>query len=128
MNNRSRDQETGAPLAIIDLVVIFSPLLRSVALQALADMRRLTQDLRPRVLDDLGLTAALEWLSDDLEKQCQIKSSFQLAGEKKKPAPEVQLCLFRIAQEALSNIRRHSGATFVKTLLEFEQNKIRLTI
>jgi two-component system sensor histidine kinase DegS len=85
--------------------------LRGEVLQTLANLRRLTQDLRPRILDDLGLGPALEWLADDLPHQYAVKAGVELEEDLPELSQEVQLLLFRIAQEALRNVGRHSRAT-----------------
>lgn len=101
---------------------------RVVVVKTLNNLRHLTQDLRPRILDDLGLVAALEWLADDLEKHTGLKVRVKVAGPQKPLRPEAQLLLFRIAQEALSNVRRHAEATLVDIVLEHGQERVRLTI
>jgi len=85
--------------------------LRGEVLQTLANLRRLTQDLRPRILDDLGLVPALEWLADDLPNQYGVEASVEVDGAMPELSQEAQLLLFRIAQEALRNVGRHSGAS-----------------
>lgn len=102
--------------------------MRGIALQALADMRRLTQDLRPGILDDLGLVAALEWLADDLHKRYKVITSVQLTGTERKFPPQMQLLLFRITQEALSNVRRHSSASAANVIVEFGEDKVRVIV
>jgi len=79
--------------------------------RALAGVRRFSQDLRPSILDDLGLIPALEWLASDLEQNFGITVNFKVTGEVGRFAPEVELVLFRIAQETLRNIWKHSGAS-----------------
>ena len=93
--------------------------LQETADSALEGVRRFSQDLRPSILDDLGLVPALEWLITDLEKHKGIVTSFTVEGERSRLAPETELAVFRVTQEALSNIRRHSGATEVKLRLLF---------
>ena len=74
------------------------------------------------------LVAALEWLTDDLERQTNIRAEVRVAGVEKSLAPEVQVLAFRIAQAALSNVRRHSEASEANIALEFAQGRIRITI
>ncbi|MBU2607778.1 MAG: PAS domain S-box protein, partial [Chloroflexi bacterium] len=76
---------------------------------AVQEIRRFSNDLRPSVLDDLGLLPALELLADDLEAN-GIKTTFEVIGVARRLPPEVEVMLFRIAQEAVRNIRRHSQA------------------
>ena len=97
--------------------------LRELVIRTLDDLKQLTQDLRPRILDDLGLVAALEWLGDSLNKQYGIQSQVQEKGSSRPLSSESQLLLFRIAQEALSNVRRHSCASMVDVILEFSRDK-----
>lgn len=84
---------------------------RKTVVEALTELRRLAQDLRPRILDDMGLVPALEWLADDLPRQYGIGAQVQVDGSLPKLSEEAQLLLFRIAQEALRNVGKHSGAT-----------------
>ncbi len=102
--------------------------LRRQALAALEGLRRCAQDLRPRILDDLGLVPALEWMAENLGKNYGIDTRVEVVGAERSLPAEVQLLLFRIAQEALSNIRRHSGASVAAVKLGFESNKVRLMV
>lgn len=102
--------------------------LRNVVLQTLGNLRRLTRDLRPQILDDLGLVAAVEWLADDLERQAGIRTTVEVAGQRRDLPPEMQLLLFRIVQEALSNVRRHSAAARAGIRLEFLPETVRLEV
>lgn len=102
--------------------------LRKKALSALEGVRRCAQDLRPRILDDLGLIAALEWMADNLWKKYCIQFKVETTGKEKVLPAEVQLLLFRIAQEAISNIRKHSQASKATITLDFKDSKVRLTV
>ncbi len=102
--------------------------LRKQALAALEGLRRCAQDLRPRILDDLGLVPALEWMAENLGKNYGVDTRVEVVGAERSLPAEVQLLLFRIAQEALSNIRRHSGASAAAVKLGFESNKVSLMI
>ncbi len=102
--------------------------LRKQAVEALEGLRRCAQDLRPRILDDLGLIAALEWMAEDLVKNSGADAHVEVEGVEQSLPPEVQLLLFRIAQEALTNTRRHAGASLVVVKLEFSDNQIKMTI
>jgi len=102
--------------------------LHALADEVIAKVRRCAQDLRPRILDDLGLTAAIEWMADNLIVEQRIYARVQVSGAEHSLPEEVQLMLFRIAQEALSNVRRHSGATNVLVTAEFLQESVVLTI
>jgi PAS domain S-box-containing protein len=95
---------------------------------ALEGVRRFSQDLRPSILDDLGLIPALEWLITDLEKSHQITTKVNITGKKRRLAPEGELTVFRIAQEVLSNIRRHSQASAVEMNLDYGADALTLII
>lgn len=91
-------------------------------------VRRFVQDLRPPALDHLGLVAALEGTTADLVEKDGLEASLHVQGETRRLAPEEELVLFRIAQEALSNVRRHSGASRVEVELEFLPQRVRMVI
>jgi len=80
--------------------------------QALASVRELSQLLRPVILDDFGLDAAIGWLTDRFSVRTGITVSYTSSGASRLPN-ETETHLFRIAQEALTNIARHSQATEV---------------
>jgi PAS domain S-box-containing protein len=92
--------------------------LRRQAVDALQSLRRCAQGLRPRIIDDLGLEAALGWLADELEKDLGIDARVEVTGVDGALSPEMQIVLFRIAQEATNNIRKHAGATRVTIRVE----------
>jgi PAS domain S-box-containing protein len=94
---------------------------------AVREIRRFSHDLRPSILDDLGLLPALELLANDLEQQ-EIATSFKAIGEGRRLVPEVEVMLFRIAQEATTNIRRHAQASMAELVIEFCDAKVKLSV
>jgi len=90
-------------------------------------VRRACRDLRPSVLDDLGLRAALEWLSDSSSAR-GVPCQFSCRGVAQPTTSESEIAIFRITQEALSNIWRHSGATRASIELLYLREQLRLTI
>ncbi len=102
--------------------------LRTQTVSALDYVRRYAQDLRPRILDDLGLIPALEWMAEDLEKNYGVKAQVKVSGTERNLPAEVQLLLFRIAQEALSNIRKHAKASLAVIKLTFGHDTITMTV
>ncbi len=94
----------------------------------LQGVRRFSQDLRPSILDDLGLLATLRWLLGDLKKRHQIETELTVSGNERRLPPQVELMLFRIAQEALRNVGKHAKASRVAVEINFNVEKINLTI
>jgi PAS domain S-box-containing protein len=94
---------------------------------AIQEMRRFARDLRPSILDDLGLLPAIDLLSDELEQR-GIVTDFKVIGEAKRLSPEVEVMLFRIAQEALANIWRHAQASLAELVIEFSDTVVKLSI
>ena len=94
----------------------------------LEGVRRFSQDMRPSVLDDLGLLPALEWLTSDVEARFGIDVGMAVVGPERRFSPEVELLLFRIAQEALRNVWRHSEASRAWLTLEFDERRTTLTV
>ena len=91
-------------------------------------VRRLSQDLRPAALHRLGLLAALEWLVSEVAEYSGITTKVNLLGSERRLPEEVELVLFRIAQEALRNVWRHSQATEAEITVEFSKTKTKITI
>lgn len=92
-------------------------------------IRRFTRDLRPPMLDELGLVEALQWLVDDLNAQQKaLHVSFEIHGTPTRFPPEKELLFFRIAQEALSNVRKHSGATAALVSIVFDPKRATLRV
>ncbi|MCL6283045.1 cache domain-containing protein [Ruegeria sp. 2012CJ41-6] len=80
---------------------------------AITEVRRISRDLRPGVLDDLGLGPALKALTDDFGERTGIETGFSTVVFRNRLDQDSKIALYRIAQEALTNIERHSGATSV---------------
>lgn len=94
----------------------------------LKGVRRLSQDLRPAALDRLGLLPALEWLASNVTEHSGIATEVNVVGEEHRLPEEVAIALFRVAQEALRNVWRHSGATSAEMTVEFDKTKTRITV
>ena len=101
--------------------------LHGMADLALEEVRRFSQDLRPSILDDLGLVPALEGLVAELEKQ-EMTAKFSITGKQYRLAPEKELAVFRITQEALNNVRKHSRASAVEMTIDFGDDGLTLII
>jgi PAS domain S-box-containing protein len=91
-------------------------------------VREISMELRPGVLDDLGLVAALEWQIKDFEKRTGIRSEFFPPVEEISLDADLSTALFRIFQEALTNVARHSGATEVRVRLRADADSFTLEV
>ncbi len=91
--------------------------LRELVVQTLQDVRRLAVELRPKALDDFGLVAALERLTRSFAEQTGIAVDFHSALPPERLPGEVETALYRIVQEALTNVVKHARATQVSILL-----------
>jgi PAS domain S-box-containing protein len=90
-------------------------------------LRRLSHELRPRVLDDLGLLEALKFLIEGVSRRTGIDISIQASIEARFP-PLVETALYRMVQEGLTNISKHAGASRATVVLEEEDQKVRCSI
>jgi signal transduction histidine kinase len=96
--------------------------------EAVKFVRQLATELRPSILDDLGLVPALEWHGQEFEKRYNIKTEFLSQVHQLHISPVVATGLFRIYQESLTNVARHSSADKVVISLGVVNNEIILTI
>jgi len=101
---------------------------RNLAVETLNGVRRYAQELRPAILDDMGLVAALEWIADRLHSDTGIKVEVGIDIPEIELSHDVQLVLFRIAQEALGNIKRHAGASKAAISLKSKGSTVSMTI
>jgi len=102
--------------------------LRKMIDDAIQGVRRFSQGLRPSMLDDLGLLPTLEALAADVTDRDGIAVELRTSGTKRRLAPDAELGLFRISQEALNNVKKHSRATQVVITVEFSDNAVQLTV
>jgi PAS domain S-box-containing protein len=115
-----KDSDTVLQQKIRDITDLLDSTVRSV--------RRISSELRPSLLYNLGLDAAIEWHLKEFEKRCGLKSVFIEPAEKLKIPDAVKNGLFRIFQESLTNVSRHANATKVIVSLEQKDGVLTLTI
>jgi signal transduction histidine kinase len=101
--------------------------LQDLADQTLEGVRRACRDLRPSILDDLGLRTALEWLSNSFASR-GVSCTFACAGQESKLNSEAEIAIFRIVQEALSNIWRHANAKHASIELHYLSKLVQVSI
>jgi two-component system NarL family sensor kinase len=99
-----------------------------LARQCSAEIRTASYLLHPPLLDELGLSSALRWLADGLRARSGLEVRLDLPERVEGVAPEEELALFRVAQEALSNVHRHSSSPWVAIRLRVEPGSILLEI
>ena len=101
--------------------------LRDLTGQTLEGVRRMAIDLRPPMLDDLGLEAALQAHVQDFSHRWPVKAKF-ISGRLGRLPADVELVLYRIVQEALSNVAKHAGASTVEARLTRRGRTLRLVV
>lgn len=96
--------------------------------KTMQELRRLTRALRPIYLEDLGLVSALESYALEISETAGTPISFQSKGKERRLSDTIEIALYRIAQEAISNINRHSKATKAMLSLTFQDSSLELLI
>ena len=91
-------------------------------------IRRISSDLRPAIIDDLGLVAALEWICDDFVSKSDIPCNFTSSVKERKFGENVSITTYRILQESLSNVIRHAQAKSVTVLASENEKELLLEI
>jgi two-component system, NarL family, sensor histidine kinase UhpB len=115
-------KQAGAPLR--DQVAEAQEAARST----LEDVRRIALELRPEALDDLGLISALEALCDRLAERTGLRVARRLARDFPALGEEAELVIYRVAQEALTNVVRHSGAATAQLRLDHRADMVTLVV
>ena len=91
-------------------------------------VRRICAELRPQLLDDFGLSAAMEWEAEEFSKRTDIETKILSDSEDLVLPQGISVALFRIFQEALTNITRHANATIVEIILKGNQTRVEMRI
>lgn len=91
-------------------------------------VRRIANELRPALIDKLGLFVALEWLVNEFEKKTGIKSQITISSKQLQFAKNVEINIFRICQEALTNITKHANASLVEVKVHDVLDQLIVTI
>ncbi|WP_420642928.1 GAF domain-containing sensor histidine kinase [Candidatus Leptofilum sp.] len=102
--------------------------LKTMSTQALQELRDLIQDLRPSLLDDLGLVPALKSQVQLFAERSGVQAEFVLNGRRQRVQPEIETILFRIAQEALNNVAKHADAQQVTVTIGFTDTMLNLEV
>lgn len=91
---------------------------------AIESVRRFARNLRPSVLDDLGLLPALEWLAS----QAQTETRLEVSGQERRLPPAVELTIFRLTQEALNNVDKHAHAGSAAIRVAFGEGSVQVAV
>ena len=102
--------------------------IQEITENTIQDLRRVTRALRPIYLEDLGLVAALEMLARETQQLHDLTVQFQCTGSEQRLSPEVELALYRMVQEALSNVVRHAGASQASVEIRFSPLDVNVVI
>jgi len=96
--------------------------------ESLSEVRRISHRLRPALLDTLGLPAALERLAAEFGEEGAVDAAVAVEGLPRELPEEVKTALFRVTQEALTNVRKHAQARQVRIALDFADDRVRLEV
>jgi signal transduction histidine kinase len=102
--------------------------LRYLTQEVISNLRRLTNRLRPTSLDELGLAPALISYADECSDRFPFRVEVEIDGRRRRLPPEVETTLYRMSQEALTNVARHARASHVRIQLRFGEGKVFLGI
>jgi len=102
--------------------------IQNLAEQTIQELRRITRALRPIYLEDLGLVSALEMLAREIDRDSEIGVKFQCLGSEWRLPSNVEIALYRIAQEALNNVVKHSQASHIDLQIIYGQDIVNLSI
>ena len=102
--------------------------IEALAVSALDELRRLIADLRPSHLDDLGLPATLRWYAGEVQTRVGINIDVIISGGECDMTPEASITMFRIAQEALTNVIKHAESKNVEIQLNFGPEDVTLSV
>ena len=102
--------------------------LRELVVQTLDGVRRLAVQLGPSILEDLGLRSGLEWLADRVRQDTGLRVELALEAQDDHVTGTTAIAVFRVAQEALTNVVRHARATRAEIRLQEEEGALKLVV
>jgi signal transduction histidine kinase len=102
--------------------------MHTLANTALEEIHRIILDLRPTMLDHLGLIPALRWYAESRFDEMQIRFTLRETGPSRRLSPSIETAFFRVVQEAINNIARHSQAMRAELVFHFMPNHLQVTI
>jgi len=102
--------------------------LRDKADSVQTGLRQLVTGLRPPLLEELGLESSLRWVANEIVEKHEIEVTLEIIGKTRRLMDSVELALFRIAQEALHNAKKHSQATAILIKLAYNRGNIEMMI
>ncbi|MCL2337543.1 MAG: GAF domain-containing sensor histidine kinase [Firmicutes bacterium] len=114
----------GAPVTLNNEIINLTDMLG----EQIQDIRRILYDLRPIILDNYGLVPAVQSHAAKIQEQNGIKINLSIQGEDLRFSPQVEITLFRIIQEALNNVIKHSGATMVDINFAADGHNVQMSI
>lgn len=118
------EQDTATPANLIGPVRE----IKGYSTNALGELHQIIADLRPQILDDMGLPAALKWYIQSYQQRRSLPTELIVEGSPYRLPAEYETVLFRITQEALTNIAKHARATRVVVTLSFAPHELRLSV
>jgi signal transduction histidine kinase len=98
--------------------------IKGLAVKTIDNVHKIIFDLRPSILDDLGLLSAIRWYAGNRLEPLGIQTRVEVTGEETKLSPQVEIALFRVVQEAINNIVKHAEAHSVMLGIEFGTSSI----
>jgi len=98
------------------------------SVEALSELRHIIEDLRPFHLDDLGLAPALRWYARIFTERWGIPCNLSIRGIVRRLPPDYEIVLFRISQEALTNVAKHSQSTQAEIVLDFGADRVMMEV
>ncbi len=102
--------------------------LKTSAMSTFQKVRNFIFELRPMMLDDLGLIPTVKRYTDTFKEQTQLDLSLQITGQEKRLEPYIEVLIFRALQELLGNAARHSQCTHIKEMINLEEEVVRVSV
>ena len=102
--------------------------LEALTTDSLKELQRLISDLRPSHLDDLGLPAALRWYANRIQENSSLTIRMDITGEEHELSEPMKITIFRIIQECMNNIIKHSEATHVNIYLQYREKSVHINV